>query len=155
MKKKKITAKKKDVTVEKNENDVAEHKPLQQENKFNNSTNQSNNLRQTLQPAVENNNVAIEPVLPNKDKTVTTLPHARESSESNNTNYKIYDVAYKEINTNDDENSLHVGAFDLNKNKVKNLFKKAGRLFGNKAIDNATEDGKLQVANFEIQTNKQ
>lgn len=152
---KKITTKKKDVTVEKNENDVAEHKPLQQKNKFNNSTNQSNNVTQKLQPAVENNNVAIEPVLSNKDKTVTTLPQAQESSESNNTNYKLYDVAYKEINTNDDENSLHVGGFDLNKNKVKNLFKKAGRLFGNKAIDNANEDGKLQVANFEIQTNKQ
>ena len=69
--------------------------------------------------------------------------------------YKIYPVAYKELNTNDDENSLHVGVFDLNKDKVKNLFKKAGRLFGNKSNDLANDDGKLQVANFEIGTKKQ
>jgi len=50
---------------------------------------------------------------------------------------------------------LHVGMLDLNKTKVKNLFKKAGRLFGNKQDNLADDDGKLQVANFEIQTKQQ
>jgi hypothetical protein len=45
--------------------------------------------------------------------------------------------------------------FDLNKNKVKTLFKKAGRMLGSKSNDFANEDGKLQVANFEIETKKQ
>jgi len=45
--------------------------------------------------------------------------------------------------------------FDLNKNKVKTLFKKAGRMLGGKSNDFANEDGKLQVANFEIETKKQ
>lgn len=75
--------------------------------------------------------------------------------DENDNGYKIYPVAYKEINTNDDDRSLHVGMLDLNKDKVKNLFKKAGRLFGNKSNDLANEDGKLQVANFEIDTKKQ
>ena len=70
-------------------------------------------------------------------------------------NYKVYPVAYKEINTNDEDHSLHVGMLDLNKDKVKTLFKKAGRMFGNKSNNLANEDGKLQVANFEIETKKQ
>ena len=81
---------------------------------------------------------------------------AAQPNSSENNGYQIYSVAYKEINTNDDDNSLHVGVFDLNKNKVKNLFKKAGRVFNNnRTNDYANEDGKLQVANFEIETKKQ
>ncbi len=80
---------------------------------------------------------------------------AAEPISSENNGYKTYPVAYKEINTNDDDNSLHVGVFDLNKNKVKNLFKKAGRVFNNRTNDFANEDGKLQVADFEIKTKKQ
>jgi hypothetical protein len=78
-----------------------------------------------------------------------------QTSNNENNGYKIYPVAYKEINTNDDDNSLHVGVFDLNKTKVKNLFKKAGRVLNNRTNDLANEDGKLQVANFEIETKKQ
>jgi len=56
-----------------------------------------------------------------------------QASQINKQNeYKIYTVAYKEIDTNDDDRSLHVGGFDLNKDRVKTLFKKAGRLFSNK-----------------------
>lgn len=153
----KAVAKKKKSIPTKNENvvDVAEHIPVHQENKTHNITEENNNIKQNQQPEVEDNDVAIEPGLSNKDDTVTAHPQAKENNQSNNNGYKIYDVSYKEINTNDDDNSLHVGAFDLNKNKVRNLFNKAGRIFGNKANDNANEDGKLQVANFEIQTNKQ
>lgn len=70
-------------------------------------------------------------------------------------NIKAYPVAYKELNTNDDDNSLHVGMFDLNKTKVTNLFKKAGRVFGKKSNNLSDEDGKLQVASFEIDTKNQ
>jgi hypothetical protein len=89
------------------------------------------------------------------EKQAETGTLAAQPNSSENNGYKIYPVAYKEINTNDDDNSLHVGVFDLNKNKVKNLFKKAGRVFNNRTNDVANEDGKLQVANFEIETKKQ
>ena len=91
----------------------------------------------------------------NEEETNLTSVQADENTENNNNGYKVYPVAYKEINTNDDDNSLHVGAFDLNKNKVKNLFKKAKRLLNNKQDNLANDDGKLQVANFEIQTKQQ
>jgi hypothetical protein len=91
--------------------------------------------------------------LSQKQTETEALPS--QGSGSLNNGYNVYTVAYKEINTNDDDNSLHVGVFDLNKNKVKTLFKKAGRVFNNRPNDLANEDGKLQVANFEIQTKKQ
>jgi len=39
-------------------------------------------------------------------------------------------VAYKEIDTNEDEHSMYVGSLELNKDKIKGFFKRAGRLFG-------------------------
>ena len=145
------------------ENDVAEQHPsTQKENTIHsNPIVQNNIVKQNVAPVRENNDVAIEnssikplSVQNNGEETNSTSVQADETTENNN-NYKVYPVAYKEINTADDDNSLHVGAFDLNKKKVKNLFKKAGRLFGNKQDNLANDDGKLQVANFEIQTKQQ
>ena len=86
---------------------------------------------------------------------VDEIPQAAERTEPNNSEFNVYPVAYKEINTDDEDQSVHVAMLDLNKNKVKSFLKKAGRLFNNKSNDLANEDGKLQVANFEIETNKQ
>ena len=110
-------------------------------------------VKEQKEPPVEtNNDVAVVPEgLIQKQPDVTSLQTSISNNE-NNTNYKIYPVAYKEINTNDDDNSLHVGMLDLNKTKVKNLLKKAGRMFSNKQINPANDDGKLQVASFEIDT---
>ncbi|MBV9962483.1 MAG: hypothetical protein JO072_09570 [Parafilimonas sp.] len=83
---------------------------------------------------------------------VAALPQNQTQQQ---TQSNVYPVAYKELNTSDDDNSLHVGMLDLNKTKVKTFFKKAGRIFGNKSNDLANEDGKLQVVNFEIDTKKQ
>lgn len=74
------------------------------------------------------------------------------SGKAENNAHKVYPVAYKELNTNTDDNSLHVGMFDLNKTKVTTLFKKAGRVFNKKSNNLSDEDGKLQVAGFEIDT---
>ena len=119
-------------------------------------------VKQKQPRAAENNDIAIEqnvlkPAITEhgQEEINSTSVQPDENTETTNNGYKMYDVAYKEINTSDDENSLHVGAFDLNKNKVKNLFKKAKRLFNNKQDNLANEDGKLQVANFEIQTKQQ
>jgi hypothetical protein len=86
-------------------------------------------------------------------QNVATLQTSTYTQEQ--TSYAVYPVVYKEINTNDDDRSLHVGMLDLNKDKVKTLFKKAGRIFGNKSNNLTNDDGKLQVANFEIETRKQ
>lgn len=83
------------------------------------------------------------------DVAALQSPEINTAEENNN---KVYTVAYKEINTNDDDRSLHVGMLDLNKDKVRTLFKKAGRMFGSKPNDPTGRDGKLQVANFEIDT---
>ncbi|MBS1746210.1 MAG: hypothetical protein JST21_08590 [Bacteroidetes bacterium] len=84
---------------------------------------------------------------------VASLQTSLKNVQTDNNSYTVYPVAYKEINTNDEDRSLRIAMFDLNKNKVKGFFKKAGRMFGNKK--NITDrDGKLQVAGFEIETNQ-
>ncbi len=143
------------------ENDIAEQHPLtQKENVIHNKPIDQNNIvKQNVAPIVENNDVAIEnssiKPLSVQDNGEETTSVQADGNTDNNSSYKIYPVAYKEINTADDDNSLHVGAFDLNKNKVKNLFKKAKQLLSNKQDNLANDDGKLQVANFEIQTKQQ
>jgi anti-sigma factor RsiW len=104
------------------------------------------------EPPVQTHDI-VTPEHINQQNNVASLQTTTENKQQND--YKVYPVAYKELNTNDDDNSLHVGMLDLNKNKVKNLFKKAGRMFGNKSNNLANEDGKLQVANFEIETKQQ
>lgn len=162
----KLVAKKKSLpaTQKANEKDVAEqYQATQKENIIHNKPiDQNNIIKQNRQPAVENNDVAIEnsPGKPltlqdNGEEINSVSVQPDENTETANNGYQVYNVAYKEINTSNDDNSLHVGAFDLNKNKVKNLFKKAKRLLGSKQDNLANDDGKLQVANFEIQTKQQ
>ena len=62
-------------------------------------------------------------------------------------------VVYKDLNINDDDRSINVGSMQLNKNKLKGLLRKAGRLISGKGKNNTNNDGKLQVANLEIKTN--
>ncbi len=110
--------------------------------------------KEQKEPPVEND-VAVVPQHIAKQNDVAVLQTIPGNSDQSQGNYDVYPVAYKELNTNDDDNSLHVGMLDLNKTKVKTFFKKAGRMFGNKSSDLANENGKLQIANFEIDTKKQ
>ena len=110
-------------------------------------------VTQPKEPPVELHDIAVVPQQIGEKQNDVAALQVQETESGNN--YTIYPVAYKELNTNDDDRSLHVGMFDLNKTKVKTLFKKAGRMFGNRSNDFANEDGKLQVANFEIETKKQ
>jgi len=68
----------------------------------------------------------------NQAGSLQTMP----DNNQNETGYAIYPVAYKELNTDDEDRSLHVGMFDLNKEKVKTFFKKAGRMLTNKSDNN-------------------
>jgi len=109
-----------------------------------------NQFNDPKEPPVQTQDVAdVQKDIAQKQNDVTGLG---APGKTENNAYKNYPVAYKEINTSDDESSLHVGMFDLNKTKVKTLFKKAGRMFSNKSTNLSDEDGKLQVANFEIDT---
>ncbi len=150
---KKAVIKKNDVALpEDKEADVA-NRILNQQDKEYKTIYDNNIVKQDQEPVTDDDkDVAIE-TLPSGKKIITTSPQNNLSStaDENNNGYKIYNVAYKEINPNNDDNSLHVGAFDLNKNKVKTLLKKAGRLFSSKQ-NNSTDNDKLQIANFKINT---
>ena len=114
------------------------------------SIEQNSIVKQNDLPVIDNNNNVVVEQLPSKTKNITTAKQQPQEKIEPDNNYKVYNVAYKEINTNDDDNSLHVGGLDLNKTKVKNLFKKAKRLFSKQGKDE--DDGKLKVANFQINT---
>lgn len=153
---KKIIVKKKiePVIIKHEENNIAQQQPSIQ--KENGSVNVQPDViaKQNEQPVTTNNDVAME-TIPSNTHEQTVPEKIPDETNTNDNGYKVYNASYKELNTSDDNNSLHVGAFDLNKTKVKNLFKKAGRLFGNKQNNLADDDGKLQVANFQIQTKQQ
>lgn len=71
--------------------------------------------------------------------TVTYAENSRSSNTKNNTTtdntMKVIPAAYKQINTEEDINNrnLYVGALNLNKDKVKGLFRKVTGLFNQKA----------------------
>ncbi|CAN5384857.1 hypothetical protein BH10BAC2_BH10BAC2_49360 [soil metagenome] len=81
------------------------------------------------------------------------LRYAKNTDASNSKYTK--NALYKELNTDEEEsNSLYLGSMQINKNKVRGFMKKVGGLFAGKSKDgNANEDGKLQVANLELNTN--
>jgi anti-sigma factor RsiW len=62
-------------------------------------------------------------------------------------------VAYTTLETEETDNNVYVGALSINKDKLKGVFRKATRLFSSKT-KNENEDGKLQIANLEIETRK-
>lgn len=77
------------------------------------------------------------------------LRYAKTTNASNTKN-----ALYKELNTEEERNSLYLGSMQINKNKVRGFMKKVGGLFAGKSKDGlANEDGKLQVANLELNTN--
>jgi hypothetical protein len=128
-----------------NESDVAMQRPIEH----------NDIVRDLKEPPAETPDAVVIPQdIDQKQNEIAAL-QTTDISAPTQSDYNVYPVAYKEINTNDDDRSLKVGMFDLNKSKVKTLFKKAGRMFGSKSNDLANEDGKLQVANFEIDTKKQ
>ncbi len=133
-----------------NEQDEVAYQPPVIKRSINN-----NAAQQSKEPPVDKNDVAtglLQTINPQQNNAAALQAPAKEDNELQN-GYKVYNVAYKEINTNDEDRSLRIGMLDLNKDKVKGFFKKAGRLFGKS--NNENEDGKLQVANFEIDTKKQ
>lgn len=77
-------------------------------------------------------------------KIVESTPAVSESSAA---------ASYTTLETEETDNNVYVGALSINKDKLKGVFRKAGRLFSSKT-KNENEDGKLQIANLEIDTRK-
>jgi len=145
---------KRQTVIEKNQKETASNKQVRSQN----NGVQHDKVAKNAQPDIITHDIAKEPVMDQTNQVVTELPRVAQKIEptsNDNASYNVYPVAYKVIDPNDDDQSVHVAMLDLNKNKVKSFFRKAGRLFNNKSSDLANEDGKLQVANFEIETNKQ
>jgi len=92
-------------------------------------------------------------------KNDNNIQHANDNGyQFANNNAKdnyIQPAVYKELDTDeeDSKSALYVGSLQINKNKVRGLVKKVGGLFAGRSKDAAKEDGKLQIANLEINTN--
>ena len=145
---------KRETVIEKKPKETSSNKQLRSQN----NEAQGEKLAKNEQPVIVTHDIAKEPDTDHTNQVVAELPEVAQKIEpasNENASYNVYPVAYKVIDPNDDDQSVHVAMLDLNKNKVKSFLRKAGRLFNNKSSDLANEDGKLQVANFEIETNKQ
>ncbi|MEP6846584.1 MAG: hypothetical protein ABI861_11295 [Panacibacter sp.] len=113
----------------------------------------------------EGSNGFSETVSANRTATasVDNEQHANDNGVRNagnpdaaNSNIYAKNALYKELNTDveDERSLLYVGSIEFNKNKVRGLMKKVGGLFAGRSKDGLTnEDGKLQIANLELNTN--
>lgn len=64
----------------------------------------------------------------------------------------IHQVVYKEIDTEDNDHIIFIGSAEINKQKLRGLFKKASTLFERKFRKNESDDA-LHISSFEIKTN--
>ena len=141
----------------------------------NSSSNQSNNNNNnnTTQPAdivattTMANAIAPYRIDVPSNNTATIIPENSVSTNtekiSDNNSNIIHQASYNIVDTEADDNGVYIGAFELNKTKVKGFLRKAGRLFSKKAkaaeaeeSDNTStsNNGKLQIASFEVQRTK-
>lgn len=67
-----------------------------------------------------------------------------DSEEMHTTNNLVQSTIYKELDTNDDDKSLYLGSIEINKDKLRGFFRKAGSLFRGKAKQ---EDEKTEHTN--------
>lgn len=109
---------------------------------------------------VETPPVVGNPVTGNTGSETTTTLEAGETKASftrsdNTDNEKsnlVQPAVYtEELDTEKDKN-LYVGAMQINPDKVRGLFRKAGRFLSNKVknSDEEGDDGKLRIANMEV-----
>ena len=152
-------------TVDKKEV-IAENKPAKQpvineplQKKETSVTNAPPSVENKEPLIAKNNNDRKDPVIsPDVVKTVIPADNNNTTSMATNTNAtntqttNISPALYKELDTEEDDarRTVYVASIQLNKNKIKTFLKKASRIFGGKNEEGQTNDGKLQVANFEL-----
>ncbi|HEX6916302.1 MAG TPA: hypothetical protein VF145_13725 [Chitinophagaceae bacterium] len=82
-----------------------------------------------------------------KENVVKTGPTVEENTMAD------YAVRNQELNTEND-NSLMVGALQVNPDKLRGFFRKATRFLSGKAKDNEEPEGKLKIASIELTKSK-
>jgi outer membrane biosynthesis protein TonB len=132
--------------VTKNDNTVAVNNP--------DATHGNESANGTV--ATQNNNTTDNAVALSKEQHDNFRGTLVDNDTKINSNNYAKNAVYKELNTDEDEerNSLYLGSMQINKNKVRGFVKKVGGLFAGKSKEaSANKDGKLQIANLELNTN--
>jgi hypothetical protein len=112
--------------------------------------------QQTIEPAVIASTTRQENTV-NYPGTSTTSgsnedPVTKTASPDENSGYVQPAVYREELNTDEEEKSksVLVGALQINPDKVRGLFRKAGRFLSNKVKSNNDDGDKVRIANIEV-----
>ena len=76
------------------------------------------------------------------------------NAEFTGTNATVKTAVYRELDTEEDTKGVYLGSFEINKNKLKGLFKKASRILGIKSKEIFTNDEETLASNDDINTKK-
>lgn len=74
-------------------------------------------------------------------QTVKLIPHPDEEAAPAN----VHNAVYRELDTDDEKKSLYLGSLEINKDKLRGFFRKAGSIFRSKAKQQE-EDNKTEAA---------
>lgn len=88
-------------------------------------------------------NNAVPTVLENADHA-NQLGHATATPDGSNDAAMVHQTVYKELDTDDENKSLYLGNLELNRDKLRGFFRKAGNLFKSKI---KSEDDRTENAN--------
>ncbi len=101
-------------------------------------------LANTDQPttSIANNNT-VPTVLENADHA-NQLGHATATPDGSNDASMMQQTVYKELDTDDENKSLYLGNLELNRDKLRGFFRKAGNIFKSKI---KSEDDRTENAN--------
>jgi len=80
-----------------------------------------------------NNNT--QTILDNTDHA-NQLGHATATPDGSNESASMHQTVYKELDTEDENKSLYLGNLELNRDKLRGFFRKAGNLFKKLKIQN-------------------
>jgi hypothetical protein len=110
------------------------------------------NKTKTEVPVIGNNQNIGSPVAittPSSDHSSKPIVVSTPDVASNN--YVTQAVYTEELNTDEEKNkNVYVGSLEINTDKVRGFFRKAGRFLSSK-VKNKDEDGdKIQVANLQV-----
>lgn len=88
-------------------------------------------------------NNTVPTVLENADHA-NQLGHATATPDGSNDAAMVHQTVYKELDTDDENKSLYLGNLELNRDKLRGFFRKAGNLFKSKI---KSEDDRTENAN--------
>jgi hypothetical protein len=100
-------------------------------NNENNSPNKALNSAATDAIALQNNSE--KTATANKTLAASEQLNIAVSNNTNESSTKMHRTVYKELDTETDNNSLYVGSIELNKDKLRGLFRKAASLLKRKS----------------------